>query len=434
MRRAPLDRLDEACLNLGSTSEPWTVHLEARVEGRLDADRLRAAIRSAMVTHPIARARIEPWKRTALRYWWLIPDEPGEPPLTVVTCPTSDDVEKARNALVSHAPDLVNSGVFEALLVHADGGDYLMLNLHHAAGDGAAALRFLVSIIRSYAGLPDPVPDFDPVTARNVRKLIGARSVKDRWVRSTALARHLAANTRRPARVATENGRDVDGYGCRFIRISAQEYKTAFANWPPGVTINDLLLGALTLSIRRWNDAHGVAKARRISTTMPVNVRPKEWQFEVFGNFASYVTVHIKKREQADLAAATKAAHTRTTRIKKFRAQGIIVDALKVRKFVPAGLKTVLNTKPIVGDRAVDTTWMTNLGKVNLDDSFGGDAGEVTELWLSPPGTMPMGACVGVITHGGDMFVALRYRNAQFDAEAADRFAELFRETLLGAN
>lgn len=431
MRRARLDRLDEACLNLGSATEPWTVHLEARAEGRIDADRLRNAMRAAMLTHPITRARIEPWKRSSLRYWWLIPDMPGEPPLTVVTCATNDEVDKARNALVSHAPDLVNWGTYEAQLVHADGGDYLMLNVHHAAGDGAATLRFLRSIIRNYAELPDPVPDFDPVAARDVRKLIGAKSAKDRWVRGKALARHLGTTARRPARVATENGRDVGGYGCHLMRITEQEYKSAFADRPAGVTINDRILGALAVTIRRWNDSHGVAPARRVSTTMPVNVRPKEWQYEIFGNFASYVTVHIKSSEQSDLTAATRAAHIRTTRIKQFRAQGIVVDALTVRKFLPAGMKTVLNTKPIVGDRAVDTTWMTNLGRIEALDSFGGDAGEVTELWLSPPGTMPMGACVGVISHGEDMFVALRYRNAQFDAAAADRFAALFRKTLL---
>jgi NRPS condensation-like uncharacterized protein len=432
MRRAPLDRLDEACLNLGSADEPWTVHLEARAEGRIDEVRLRTAIRSAMATHPIARARIEPWKWNALRYWWLIPDEPLQAPLIVVSCETSEEVHRARNALVSRAPDLVNTGTFEVLLAHVDGGDHLILNVHHAAGDGMAALRLLRSIIRNYAGLADPVPDFDPVSARNVRKLVGARSIRERRIRAAAIARHFAVSTKIAARVAVENGTDDGGYGCHLIPITPEEVKQAASLRPPGATVNDLLLGALALTIRRWNDGHG-RKPRRISTTMPVNVRPKEWSTEIFGNFASYVTVHIRSNEQADLEAATAAAHARTTRIKEHRSQGIIVDALKLRKFFPAGMKRVLNTKPIVGDRAVDTTWLTNLGRIDPLEEFGGDAGAVSELWFSAPGTMPMGATIGVITHGPEMFAALRYRHPQFDPAAAERFAELFRETLLGS-
>lgn len=61
-----------------------------------------------------------------------------------------------------------------------------------------------------------------------------------------------------------------------------------------------------------------------------------------------------------------------------------------------------------------------------------GDAGQVRSVWFSPPARMPLGAAIGVATMSGRMFVTLRYRHALLDADAARRFATLYRETLIG--
>ena len=57
----------------------------------------------------------------------------------------------------------------------------------------------------------------------------------------------------------------------------------------------------------------------------------------------------------------------------------------------------------------------------------------MTEIWFSPPGRMPLGASMGVATLNDRLHVTLRYRHALFDANAAERFQGLFRETLLGS-
>ncbi|CAM3919700.1 hypothetical protein [Smaragdicoccus niigatensis] len=419
MRRSRLDRLDEGCLTVGSVDEPWTIQLEVRLLTRLDEQRLTEAIRRAMTTHPIARARLQPPRPNDFRFWWLIPDAPGKVPLTVA----DGDVTELRDQLVSRAPDL-KVRTFDALLVHADDGDHLILNIHHAAGDGMAAYRLMTSILRNYSGTPDPVPDFDPVDARNVRTLIGAHGWKDRWDRGRQFGKHLFFTMWRPVRIAPQNGHNAGGYGCELIRFTAAETKQVVARRPPGVTVNDLLLGGLARTVRRWNDARGV-RPRRVTITMPMNVRPDEWQHEVFGNFASYVTVRVMKKEQRDLQSATLGAQARTKLIKQRRAQGILVDISTMSSLVPVRWKQLIADKPLVGDRAVDTTWLTNLGRLGVPDL------EVADVWFSPPATMPMGANIGVVTINGEMFVALRYRHPQFDREAANQFSQLFRETLL---
>jgi NRPS condensation-like uncharacterized protein len=59
-----------------------------------------------------------------------------------------------------------------------------------------------------------------------------------------------------------------------------------------GATVNDVLLAEFGMSIRRWNDHHGVALAPLV-VMMPVNLRPADWRNDVVGNFASYVSVRF---------------------------------------------------------------------------------------------------------------------------------------------
>ena len=51
MQTTPLNVLDELYLHLNREEEPWSVHLEVRVEGRIDAARLRTAVGEAALAH-----------------------------------------------------------------------------------------------------------------------------------------------------------------------------------------------------------------------------------------------------------------------------------------------------------------------------------------------------------------------------------------------
>ena len=60
---APLNVLDELYLHLNRPEEPWSVHLEIRVEGHIDRLRLEQAVRAAAGRHPLLRARLAPRAR-----------------------------------------------------------------------------------------------------------------------------------------------------------------------------------------------------------------------------------------------------------------------------------------------------------------------------------------------------------------------------------
>jgi NRPS condensation-like uncharacterized protein len=429
LQTAKLNILDELYLHLDRDDEPFSVHMEVQVEGRVDGSRLRKAIEEAAARHPIARARLSDFRETDRRYHWEVQGELADVPLEVLDA----GVEAERERLQSVALPLEEAPPFAVSLVHDDDGDYLMLNLRHAAGDGMSAVRLMASILRAYGGQDDPQPDVDPLEVRDIQELVGAQSIAERASRVKALAEHVSRFVTPPTRIAPAGGDDdAPGYGFELVRFGADEAEQVIARRHDGATANDVLLAGLAVAIRRWNDDHG-QDGGRIALMMPVNLRPKEWQFDVVGNYASYVTVHIPEDAQTDFDTALAAAHESTQKIKDDGIAGLIVDLLEFPAVLPTGVKRRLQQLiPLTGNMVVDTAVLSNLGKLDALPKLDDEAGEVKAIWFSPPGRMPLGASFGAATMNGELFLTLRYRHALFDAGAAESFAGLYREILLG--
>jgi NRPS condensation-like uncharacterized protein len=417
-----LDRLDELFLGLDSDDEPWNVHFEVRMGERLDAERLAGAIAAAMRRHPVARASLADWHAYERRYRWQIADAPAVP-LAIADCGDEQAVDVARESLLRVGPQLAAAPPFMVLLAHAPGGDALVLSLHHAAGDGIAAARLMRSILLAYAGEDDPAPPLDPLAARDVRALAGATTRAERGTRRRALVRQAAARAMPPVRLARRGGRERPGYGVVCETLTPEETAAIGARRPAGATVNDILLGALAVTARRWNAAHG-RRVSPIALTMPVNLRPEPWRDDVLGNFASYMSVVVGASAR-DLRRATESIARQTRTIKRDRLAGVVVDALDGPTMSPIATKRRLaHLIPLTGDVVVDTASLSNLGVLEPLP------GDVRAVWFSPPGRMPLGAALGVVTHGGRLHLTLRYRHAQFDRDSARRFLALFRGVL----
>ena len=190
-----------------------------------------------------------------------------------------------------------------------------------------------------------------------------------------------------------------------------------------GTTVNDVLLAALAVAIRRWNVAHGW-RAGRITLTMPVNLRPDAWRTDVVGNFASYMTLSIGATDDRDVARAIEVIGGQTRAIKREGLAGMIIDLLAGPSLLTIATKRRLsNLIPLTFDVVVDTASLSNLGTV--------DRLPVEAVWFSPPGRMPLGAMLGAVTLDGRLHLTLRYRRAQFDPAGAQAFARLYRDVLL---
>lgn len=434
MRTTPFNLLDGAFLNLDTREEPWSVQVELRVSGRLDAERLSQAIWAMTETHPMARARLRPVRDIDTTYVWEIPDRIDHLPLEIVEVSDEAGLADARSRLQSMMVPLNNAPPFAISLVHCPGGDYLMLNASHIMADGLSTFRLITSIARHYAGEADPVPSFDPLSVRDLSRLAGARSLPERLKRATSLIEHLWESRKGLTRVKTkgfQRNSAQDGYGFVTLHFNAADSARVMARREKPATVNDMLLAGLMVSIRRWNEREGGETGRQ-SVMMPVNLRPQDWWYEVATNFSSYVPVALDSHEQTDFVTAMRAVCARTTQLKNEGSAGTLIDLLEIPRWLPAILKKRLrDVVPLFERTSVETAVLSNLGRLASPPSFG-SAGMVTEIWFSPPGLMPMGTSVGAASMGDEMFLTLRYRRAQFDADAAREFAALYRETLLG--
>jgi NRPS condensation-like uncharacterized protein len=427
---ARLNALDELYLHFDQEQEPWSVHVEVRLGGRADAARLRTAARVAAGRHPMARASLSPRGLVDRHYHWEVADEVVDLDVEEVECADDDDLDQARERLLNRTPSLDRPGPFALLLAHHADGDVVAINLHHAAGDGLSAVRLLASIARAYSGEDDPVPDVDPLAVRDVAAMVAPSTLRERMTRGLAALDYVARGASAPTRLAVDGGDDRPGYGFARMAFGPEEVEQLVRLRTSGATVNDVLLGALAVAIRRFNDLRGQTSGP-VYLLMPVNLRPPEWRHEVVGNFASYVSVRVGSGQHETLEDAVAAAAASTRRIKDSGLAGLIVDLVDATSVVPTALRQRLpDLIPLTRDVVVDTAVLSNLGRVEDVAGFG-DAGAVRELWFSPPGRMPLGASLGAATVGGRLFLTLRYRHAQFGAVAAERFLATLRSVLL---
>lgn len=432
MQATRLNILDELYLHLDRDEEPWTVHVEIRVEGRVDGPRLIEAVREAARRHPLARARLADAGGLDPGYRWEIAPELSELDLTEIETRSAGEVDRAREELLSRAPRLDRAGPFALLLGHAPAGDVIVLSLHHAAGDGLSALRLMGSIARAYGGEADPLPDLDPLEVRDVLAMSAAGSLSERLARVRAGLDYLARGVSVPARVAPQGAQDRPGYGFELTAFEPDEVDEISARRAGRATVNDMLLAGLAVAVRRWNERLG-AGTDSIYLMMPINLRPPEWRFEVVGNYASYVSVRLGSDDHATLEDAIRATAARTREIKEGGVAGLIVELFAPPTMLPSVLKQRMQDLiPLTGNLAVDTAVLSNLGRIEAVPRLG-EAGAVREVWFSPPGRMPLGASFGAATLDGRLFLALRYRHALFSPPAAAEFAALVRDILVGA-
>lgn len=428
----PFNVVDEVVHLLDTEAEPWSIQLEVRVAGRLDEDRLRTALREALLRHPMARARkASTGRRRANQYCWEITPEPELDPLRALHADDDEALNVLRSELQGRSVPLTESPPLRLWLVHAPGGDTLMVNANHAAMDGFGVLRFVRSVARAYAQEPDPVPDVDPLEARNIGMLVGADDTPTKLRRALLLAEKARDALVPTARTARDGGTDRPGYGFHHVRFSEDQTRRLVDKELPG-TVNDVLVAALQLAIAGWNEEHG-AEPRRIGVMVPVNMRPAEWRQEVVGNLLLPVRVVTRRGERSSPLATLEAVARQSRRVKEGGTGGALIEVLGRSPSFPVGFKEA--TSPalrVLGSRVADSALLSNLATLDEPPSFAGaaDAGETREVWFSAPARMPLGVSVGIVTVVGHLHAAFRYRHPQFDPDAARRFAERWVATV----
>ncbi len=382
----------------------WSVQMDARVAGSLDATRLRAAL----------GAVLGPAMRTD--------------PLTIADCPDDQALSAARGALSrAPAPADAQPPLRACLARHRD-GDVLMLSLNHAACDGFGALQVMQAIARAYAGDAGATVRLHFLASRElpVRPVPGVESVAARAYERVV---ERVRDTRdRPARLAADGPGDAAGCGYHLVALSARATRHA-VGVEHARSNTDVLMAALHLAIDDWNGRHGCG-GRRIGVLVQADLRPPQWRHDPIANFSVVARVSTTPANRASPASTLKTVAAEIARNKRMRTGVALIAALERAQMLALWAKqSTIVLAPLTGN-LIDTTVLCNLGWLDESPSFGPDAGQAAELWFSTPARAPLSLCLGAVTVGGRLHLSFRYPHRLLSPDGARRFADGYVEQL----
>lgn len=298
----PFNIIDEGYSHGDDPVEPLTVHIEVRAVESLDDARLDAAVLAALALHPLARARMAPWIDDETGYRWFVDAEPQINPFRSIAA-TASELDDVRAEFYSRPLSLFESPPLCVQHVAVEGGDVIMLSVHHAAADGMGSLRLLRSICRAYAGLDDPQPDLGPAEARALVVPTDPPSWSEQIHSSQMEMQRLARLGSLPARLAPVEQTSHSGYGFKTASVALGPILDSPLRQELGASVNDVLIAAASLAAGRWNLEHG-ADASRVVVLMPMNARPAEWNRDVVANLVvadSVSTNSVERRESRNV-------------------------------------------------------------------------------------------------------------------------------------
>jgi NRPS condensation-like uncharacterized protein len=430
--RRPFTVPDEMACHFDTQAEPFNIHLEMRIPGRLDRKTFHAAAVAALIASPYASARRAPHGLLTSSYVWEHPATLDRDPISFITVADDADLARKRADFISWSPSVDASPPAALLVASAPDYDYVILNGHHAAMDALSWLDLLRDIGRRYraastdagpAGLE--LPTAPPAEAPQR----AGRPSSPAPIRLPGPGRDSQRRQRPalPARIARD-GNGGRGYGLHLMLLpevpAVQPFRTG-----EKATLNEALITALIAAIGRWNAARG-RPARLIRITTPFNAR-NPGDINSAGNLSRLVTIAAAPpAPEEDLvpllldvahqarSARQRQGHQVGTGIRILAA--LYCPAVVKRLAVHAALRTA-------GPLLCDSAMLTNLGDVPDPPDFGIDGPMI--MAFSAQAQMPRGLSVAAITVGGQLQLALRYSHALFDQAAT----ELFGTTLLSA-
>ncbi len=383
---------------LDPKTSAWGVQLEARVAGPLDATRLCGALDALIGVRGA-----------------------GEACLTVVECDDAAALDRARRRLHGVGVPLDVLPPFHVCLAHQRGGDVLMLNLNHAAVDGFGATRLLDHIARAYGDGEVEALDFLACADLPARPSAPATSRLAR-LRRAGLER-LRDTLSRPPRLAADGAGDRAGYGFHLVGLSAAQTRETLAVGGAHDT-RDVLIAALQLAIADWNAGHE-RPAQRIGVLVPVDLRPAELPAHAFANLSVNTRLSTTRHDRATPAATLKAVVAEARRDAQTRSGLALIAALQRAGMLGLWAKqSRVVLQPLTDNRFADAAMLCDLGCIDPVPDFGPAAGEVREIWFSPPSRSPRCLCLGAVIVAGGLHLTFRYPHRLFGPDAVRRFAD----------
>ena len=332
---------------------PMTFVIRLQVAGQIDRPAFEEALAEALLRHPLLRALVSTAKR-GMPCWTL----PEAPPVAIdwrsdtepATCPADQPIDLAGETglriWVRQGPDRAT----------------ITLQFHHACTDGTGAYRFLGDLLAGYGmrmgpgDYPPTYGDVDASLLRTRKDRAMSLSAYTTWTRRTPLAlRELWKILRRqpsplaPPGTAIAHGSqagDFPGFVSYSFDRTRHERLRSVAG-AQGVTLNDLLLRDLFVTLARWQDEHlSWFRPRRLRIMMPTELRGTEDYAMPAANMVAYTFLACSAGEVRQPEKLLRTIRDRTALIKHERSgtrfMDMIFGASKFRGLLPFILRRKL--------------------------------------------------------------------------------------------
>ena len=331
---------------------PMTFVIHLQVAGQIDQPALEGALAEALQRHPLLRALIKTAKGS-LPCWTLLEDP--RPAMdwacdTVpATCPTDKPVDLTKEVglriWVRQGPDRAT----------------VTLQFHHACTDGTGAYRFIGDCLAGY-GIRTTPGDHQPVFGEVDASLLRTR--KDRAMSLSSCATRAQRTPlalrefwkilrRQPAPLAPpgsaahgSQAADFPGFVCYSFDRTRHEYLRSVAS-AQGVTLNDLLLRDLFLTLDRWQGKRlSWFRPRRLRIMMPTELRGTEDYAMPAANMVAYTFLACAVGDVRRPNELLRTIRDKTALIKHERSGTLFMDmiyaASQVRWLLPFVLRRKL--------------------------------------------------------------------------------------------
>ncbi len=442
----PFTALEDAIAHAERPGAPMLMGFILECGGRLDGEILDAALDEALARCPMLLARRAPigsfqrWPR------WVWGDAA---PVVVDTVPTTGHrTTDLWDRLLAAPVPLDTPPLLRVVHQVGPSTDALLVAVHHAAVDGIGALRFLQELAAAYsrraAGSAAPVVTGTVTTEPSgAAPVASGPDVASRPGRALDVLRAPAS-----ARVASDRrlsaGPTAGGIGVshRWVEPALASAVTAGAR-ATCVTVTDLLVAALHLTVDGWNRSHG-ARADTVTVTVPVRPgrpTPDDPWGDPTTNRTLQVTTSTSPALRVDPSRVVGAVHHQLAAVRREAARPTDPAAGPAGASEPAASRAlallperVRRQVPTVvsmlgGDRFLASSRLSNLGVVPAPSLAFGPV-PVTHLGFSPPVRMPQGIALGVAGFGPGIDIAFRWCQALLDREAAEHFADRYVQAL----
>lgn len=324
-------------------------------EGEVDREAFEAGMNAASGRHPMLNAMLE--RRRWGKLWWVPPQQ---------VRPRLDWAEIDAPIRFPSDPgiDLFQEVGVRFFVRVGRGESRVIAQFHHACTDGVGAIQFLSDLFATYVRhlMPDSanLPELQPVDHSQLLQRGNVGPVWNRYSELWAIIKRTiidgwANEVHAPVPIAKPAGGfagtpiEFPGTSTRTLALGVHEALRKQSR-RQGVTLHELLLRELLLSLADWNERQGASRPKdHLSIIVPANLRTLDHGKLSATNMVGYMMFHRAVAAGVNPERLLESIRSDGDFFKQTRFASVFNYSLNIVDHVPGGLKFFVNRNHCCG-------------------------------------------------------------------------------------